>query len=73
MNPENYHTHALSPLNDVIVFFVTVTVCTFFLTAACTFTKTTAPIDDITPRAGYAASSATDCFGSGTRIRATDG
>ena len=49
MNSENHHTHALSPLNDAIVFLVTVTVCTFLLTAASTFTQTTAPIADITP------------------------
>lgn len=29
----------LSPLNEVVVFLVTVAVCTFLLTAACTFTK----------------------------------
>jgi hypothetical protein len=39
MNPDNQHLHKLSYLRDVAVFFVTVAVCSFLLTAAGTFTK----------------------------------
>jgi len=39
----------LSPLKDVVVFLVTVAVCTFLLTAACTFSKKSEMIADATP------------------------
>ncbi|MBR9987296.1 MAG: lytic transglycosylase domain-containing protein [Desulfosarcina sp.] len=39
MNPDNQHPHMPSLWKDVVVFFVTVAVCSFFLTAACTLTK----------------------------------
>lgn len=39
MNTDNSRKHASNHLKDVIVFFVTVATCTFFMTAACTFSK----------------------------------
>ena len=49
MNPENQHPHLFFPLKDVVVFFVTVAVCTFLLTAACTFSKKSEIITYTTP------------------------
>ena len=73
MNSENHHTHALSPLNDAIVFLVTVTVCTFLLTAASTFSANNCANSRHYPRAGYAESSGTACPGSETRADFTEG
>jgi soluble lytic murein transglycosylase-like protein len=49
MNPENQHSHLLSPLNDLVVFLVTVAVCTFSLTAACTLSNKSEIITYATP------------------------
>lgn len=40
MDPENHPGHSFFQMKDAIVFLVTVAACTFFLAAACTFTKT---------------------------------
>jgi hypothetical protein len=41
MNTDTPRKHALNHLKDIIVFCVTVATCTLFMTAACSFSKTT--------------------------------
>ncbi len=49
MKTDSNHANALFYLKDVVAFFVTLAPSTFFLTAACTFSKTTETIADTTP------------------------
>lgn len=49
MNADNQHPHIFSPLNDVVVFLITVVACTFLLTVACTFTHKSETVVYATP------------------------